>query len=210
MKKQLLFGLLASLLLSSVTVLAQTSNDAERLRINNERAAFEAGFNREDTACYQKFLVNNCLDEVKIRRRDAMADFRRQEISINDQERKAKGAEQVQKTEDKASPEKQQQEADRRAEAMRDFEARMAREKQKNTDRLKLESNEKSNLETAVARAKGAQNKEAGRTVKQAAAAEELKKYNERLEKAKERQARIAKDKASQANPSANPLPAPP
>ena len=139
-----------------------------------------------------------------------MADLRRQEISINDQERKARGAEQVQKTEDKASPEKQQQEADRRAEAMRDFEARMAREKQKNTDRLKLESNEKSNLETAVARAKGAQNKEAGRTVKQAAAAEELKKYNERLEKAKERQARIAKDKASQANPSANPLPAPP
>ena len=210
MKKQLLFGLLASLLLSSATVLAQTSNDAERLRISSERAAFEAGFNLEDTACYQKFLVNNCLDEVKIRRRDAMADLRRQEISINDQERKAKGAEQVQKTEDKASPEKQQQEADRRAEAMRDFEARMAREKQKNTDRLKLESNEKSNLETAVARAKGAQNKEAGRTVKQAAAAEELKKYNERLEKAKERQARIAKDKASQANPSANPLPAPP
>ena len=210
MKKQLLFGLLASLLLSSATVLAQTSNDVERLRISSERAAFEAGFNLEDSACYQKFLVNNCLDEVKIRRRDAMADLRRQEISINDQERKARGAEQVQKTEDKASPEKQQQEADRRAEAMRDFEARMAREKQKNTDRLKLESNEKSNLETAVARAKGAQNKEAGRTVKQAAAAEELKKYNERLEKAKERQARIAKDKASQANPSANPLPAPP
>ena len=210
MKKQMLLVLFSSLLLSGVTAQAQTSNDAERLRISTERAALEAGFNREDAACYQKFLVNNCLDEVRIRRRDAMADLRRQEISINDQERKAKGAEQIQKTEDKASPEKQQAEADRRAEAMRDFDARMARDRQKNADRLRLESNEKSNLDATAAKTKGAQTKEAGRTARQAAAAEERKKYNERLEKAKERQARIAKDKASQANTPANPLPAPP
>ncbi len=210
MKKQLLLVMFPSLLLSGGIVFAQTSNDAERLRITKERAALEAGYNREDAACYQKFLVNNCLDEVKVRRREAMADLRRQEISIDDQERKAKGAEQVQKTEDKASPEKQQAEADRRTEAMRDFDARMARDRQKNADRLKLESNEKPSLDAAAAKAKGAQDKQAGRTAKQAAAAEELKKYNERLEKAKERQARIAKDKASQANPPASPLPAPP
>ncbi len=212
MKKQLLplWVLLSSLSLSGGVAFAQTSNDAEHLRISKERAALEAGFKLEEAVCYQKFLVNNCLDDVKIRRREAMADLRRQEISLNDQERKAKGAEQVQKTEEKASPEKQQAEADRRAEAVRDFDARMARERQKNADRLKLESNEKSNLETAAAKAKGVQSKQAGRTAKQAAAAEEVKKYNERLEKAKERQARIAKDKASQTNPSANPLPAPP
>lgn len=210
MKKQLLLILFLSLLLAGVTVRAQPSNDAERLRISTERAALEAGFIRDEAACYQKFLVNNCLDEVRVKRRDAMADLRRQEISINDQERKARGAEQIQKTEDKASPEKQQEEADKRAEAMRDFDARMARDRQKNADRLKLEANEKSNLETAAAKAKGAQAKESGRTARQAAAAEELKKYNERLEKAKDRQARIAKDKASQANAPANPLPAPP
>ncbi|MFN5350324.1 MAG: hypothetical protein ACK5A0_12425 [Polaromonas sp.] len=207
MKKQLLLVLMTSLLLSGGIVFAQTSNDAERLRISKERAALEAGFNREDAACYQKFLVNNCLDEVKIRRQEAFADLRRQEMSIDDQERKAKGAEQLQKTEDKTSPEKQQEEADRRAQALRDSDARMERERQKNADRLKLESNEKSNLETAAAKAKGAQNKQVGRTAKQAAAAEEVKKYNERLEKAKERQARIAKDRASQSSPSAGPLP---
>ena len=210
MKKQLLLVLFSSLMLPGMTTLAQISNDAERLRISTERAALEAGFIREDTACYQKFLVNHCLDEVKIRRREAMADLRRQENLINDQDRKAKGAEQIQKTEDKASPEKQQEEADKRAEAVRDFDARMARDRQKNADRLKLESDEKANLETAAARAKGAQNKETGRTAKQAAVAEELKKYNERLQKAKDRQARIAKDKASQANAPSNPLPASP
>ena len=195
----------------SLSALAQTqaNNDAERLRISNERAAFEAGFNREDAACYKKFFVNNCLDEVKVRRGDALADLRRQEILINDQERKARGAEQVQKTEDKASPEKQQQEADRRAEAMKDYEDRLARDRLKNADRIKAQSNEKANLDAAAARAKGAQDKEAGRTAKQIAAAEEVKKYNERLEKAKERQARMARDKASQTKPPADPLPPP-
>lgn len=210
MKKKLLLTMLSSLSLSGVTVLAQTSNDIERLRISAERATLEVGSNSEIAACYQKFMVNNCLEEVKIRRSDAKADLRRQEISINDQERKARGSEQIQKTEDKASSEKQQAEADRRAEAMRDFEARMEREKQKNADRVKLESNEKASLEAAAAKASGAQSKNTGRTAKQAAAAEEVKKYNERLEKAKEREVRITKDKASQATPSAAPLPAPP
>ncbi|MBC7647838.1 MAG: hypothetical protein H7197_01765 [Vitreoscilla sp.] len=206
MKKLMTF----CVLIVGLSAHAQTTNDAERLRISTSRAELESGFSREDTACYKKFLVNNCLDEVKIRRRDALADLRRQETSINDQERKAKGAEQIQKTEDKASPEKQQEEADRRAEALRDFDARMAREKQKNADRLKLESNEKANLEAAGARSKGAQDKQAGRTAKQAAAAEELKKYNDKMEKAKDRQARIARDKASQTSAPVAPLPAPP
>lgn len=208
MKKQLLLVLMSSLWLSGEVVFAQTFNDTERLRISKQRAVLEAGFNREDADCYQKFLVNNCLDEVKIRRQETFADLRRQEMSIDDQERKAKGAEQLQKTEDKASPEKQQEEAVRRAEAIRDSDARIERERQKNADRLKLESNEKSNLETFAAKAKDAQNKQVGRTAKQAAAAEEVKKYNERLEKAKERQVRIAKDRASQSSPSASPLPA--
>lgn len=205
MKKPIFFCALMACLLAY----AQTTNDAERLRISHERAALDAGFSSEDTACYKRFLVNNCLDEVKVRRRYVMADLRRQEISINDQERKARGAEQVQKTEDKASPEKQQQEADRRAEAIKDYEDRMARDKQKTAGRLKLESNEKANLDASAARAKGAQDKETGRTAKQAASAEEVKKYKERLEKAKDRQARMARDKASQTKAPAAPLPAP-
>ncbi len=205
MKKLLLSGLL----LASLSVLAQTSNDAERLRITNERAALEEGFGREDTACYQKFLVNNCLGEVKIRRRDALADLRRQEISINDQERKARAAEQIQKTEDKASPARQQEEADKRAQALRDFDARVERDRQKNVARLKLESSEKANLDAAGARLKAAQDKASGRTARQAAAAEELKKYNEKLEKSKDRQARVAREKASQTKEPSKPLLAP-
>ena len=44
-----------------------------------------------------------------------MADLRRQEILLNDEERKIKGAEQIRITEEKASPEKQQEAIDRSA-----------------------------------------------------------------------------------------------
>lgn len=201
--------IVSTLLISCFGVQAQTSSDAERLRISAERSSLEAAFALEDTACYKRFLVNSCLDEVKARRRDALADLRRQEIVLNDEARKAKAAEQLQKTEDKSAPEKLQQEADKRAQAVKDFEDRMARDKQKAVDRETLQAGEKARSEAAAGRIKSNQGKEASRTTKQAAAAEELKKYNERQEQAKERQARYARDKASQTKAPANPLPAP-
>ena len=197
-------------LIAGSVALAQTGSDAERERISAERSRLEATFTREDTACYKKFLVNNCLDEVKIRRRDALADLRRQEIVLNDEARKAKGAEQLQKIEDKSSPEKLQLEADKKAQAVKDFADTMARDKQKNADRITLQAGEKANAEAAASRVKNNQDKQARAASKQAAATEELRKYNERQAQAKERQARYARDKASQAKTPAQPLPAQP
>ena len=206
MKKWTALGIL----IAGSVALAQTGSDVERERISAERSRLEATFTREDTACYKKFLVNNCLDEVKIRRRDALADLRRQEIVLNDEARKAKGAEQLQKIEDKSSPEKLQLEADKKAQAVKDFADTMARDKQKNADRITLQAEEKANAEAAASRVKNNQDKQARAASKQAAATEELRKYNERQAQAKERQARYARDKASQAKTSAQPLPAQP
>ena len=205
MKKWIAFGLL----MACIAVQAQSRSDAEHLRISNERSRLKAAFALEDTACYKRFLVNSCLDEVKARRRDVLADLRRQEIVLNDEARKAKAAEQLQKIEDKSAPEKLQQEADKRVEAVKDFEERMARDKQKIADREALQAGEKAKSDAAAGRMKGSQDKEAGRTAKQAQAADELGKYNERQAQAKERQARHARDKASQAKVPAKPLPVP-
>ena len=206
MKKWTVLGIL----IAGSVALAQTGSDVERERISAERSRLEATFTREDTACYKRFLVNNCLDEVKIRRRDALADLRRQEIVLNDEARKAKGAEQLQKIEDKSSSEKLQLEADKKAQAVKDFADTMARDRQKNADRITLQAGEKANAEAAASRVKNNQDKQARAASKQAAATEELRKYNERQAQAKERQARYARDKASQAKPLAQPLPAQP
>lgn len=188
---------------------AQVVRDGERDRINIERARLDAGFTSEDIACYKKFLTNKCLGEVKIRRDAVMADYRRQEISLDQQERKEKGAEQIRKTEEKSSAEKQQEAADRRATALKDNEARLEREKQKVADRATVKSNEKSNADAATNRLKDNQQKADSRKSKQTTSADEVRKFNERLEKAKERQSRYARDLANQSKPPANPLPAP-
>lgn len=201
--------IVSALLLTCFGVLAQTTSGAERLRISAELSRLEAAFAMEDTACYKRFWVNSCLDEVKVRRRDALADLRRQEIVLNDEARKAKAAEQLLKIEDKSSPEKLQQEADKRAQAVKDSEDRMTRDKQKTADREALQAGEKFKSNAATARVKINQGKEAERNAKQAAAAEELGKYNERQEQAKERQARYARDKAGQPKAPAKPLPVP-
>jgi len=201
--------IVSALLLTCFGVLAQTTSGAERLRISAELSRLEAAFAMEDTACYKRFWVNSCLDEVKVRRRDALADLRRQEIVLNDEARKAKAAEQLLKIEDKSSPEKLQQEADKRAQDVKDSEDRMTRDKQKTADREALQAGEKFKSNAATARVKINQGKEAERNAKQAAAAEELGKYNERQEQAKERQARYARDKAGQPKAPAKPLPVP-
>ena len=197
------------MLLASISVGAQALGDVERLRIGKERTSIEASFASEDAACYKRFLVNDCLNDVKVRRADALTDLRRQEILLNDQDRKAKGAEQVQKTESKDSPEKQQQAADKRAEARRVFDDRMAREQVKSQTRAASGASEKSKLEEAKSRAKSSQDRQASRSAKQAASAEAVNKYKQRLEKSQEREARLAREKASQTKAPANPLPVP-
>lgn len=209
MKKWIVLTVLTACFGVKAQTSSNSSSDAERSRINADRSKLESAFALEDTACYTRFLVNNCLDEVKVRRLDALADLRRQEILLNDEARKAKAADQLQKTEVKSSPEKLQQEADKRAQAIKDFEDRMARDKQKNADREALQAGEKSKSDAAAGRIKSSQDKASGRAARQTLEAGELRKYNQRMGLAKERQARYAREKASQTKAPAQPLPAP-
>jgi colicin import membrane protein len=188
---------------------APRSIDAERARINAERARLEAGFLAEDAECYKKFAVNSCLGKVNERRREVMGDLRRQEILLNDEERRIRGAEQIRKTEEKASPENQQEAADRRAKAAADYQSRLEREKKKNEDRAAAKAAEQGNSDASAARLKGSQEKSQTKADKQATAAAEAKKYNDRVKEAQERKAQHESERLKQTKPPAKSLPLP-
>ena len=76
---------------------------AEHARIRKEREEAQAGFKAQDIQCYQLFAVSDCLGEVRARRRVMLAELRRQEISLNDAQRKRRAAEQLLRADGKAA-----------------------------------------------------------------------------------------------------------
>jgi colicin import membrane protein len=185
------------------------NTETERARINAERARLEAGFLAEDVACYKKFAVNHCLSKVNSRRREALADLRRQEISLNDEERRIKGAEQLRRTEEKSSPERQQEAASSRAKALEDAQSRLERDKNKQQERAAAPSKAKANSDASAAKLKSNQQKAQARSDTQAAAAEEAKKFNDRQKESQARRAQHESERLKQVKPPAKSLPLP-
>ncbi|MDB5753297.1 MAG: hypothetical protein JWP65_3718, partial [Ramlibacter sp.] len=103
----------------------------ERQRIGAERAAADAAFEAREKACYGKFGVNDCLDAARRRRNEAVADLRRQEVALNDAERKRRAAERLQDIDARAAAQRQQQAAERRQRALVAQQEREARAVQK-------------------------------------------------------------------------------
>ncbi len=214
MNKLLLVTLIS---LSSPWVAAQApaaggpafSVDAERTRIGADRARLEQGFLAEDAACYKRFAVNKCLAEVNVRRRESMADLRRQEIELNDLDRRTRAAEQLRKTEEKSSPQSLREAEERRAKAVEDYQGRLERQKKKIEDQAAAKSNEKSNSDAAADKLKSSQQKNQSKADKQATAAQEARRFNDRQKEAQERRAQHDEEQRKRVKPPAKSLPLP-
>ena len=213
MKKLLLFLLLSTLGFASSAQtqdeLVSAAAERERQRISAERASLEAAFAAEEDACYKKFFVNSCLNAIKPRRREAMADLKLREVALNEQERRQKAAEQVRKIEEKSSPEAERQAAERRATALEATKAREERTRQKASDRSDLQQNEASNAAAAAGKDQGAKQRAQARADKQAASAKEAQIYKDKQQEAQERKAAREQRLREQTKPAAKPLPAP-
>jgi colicin import membrane protein len=191
------------------TAAATANQEAERTRIAAERTRLEAGFLTEDAGCYQRFFVNSCLDEVNARRREALATLRSQEVLLNEQERKLKGAEQSRRIEEKASVENQQIEADRRAKAASDYQSRVGGQKEKQQSRTSPQAAEQANSAARTDKLKANELKKQARSDRQAAEAAETARYEARQKEAEERRAQNARERLQRAKPGAKPLPLP-
>lgn len=124
----------------------------ERARIATERAAIEGEFKTSEKACYKTFAVNDCLNDARSRRRDALGHLRRQELAINDAERKRRAAERVREIEAKSSPEKAAEQARNRDQALVNDAARQERGKKKAGDHAALAASAPANAAARTAR----------------------------------------------------------
>jgi colicin import membrane protein len=100
---------------------------AERARIAAVRKQASTEHQTALAQCYQRFAVTGCILDAKKSFNSLMADLRRQEIALNDLDRKRRGAEQLQRIEDKRSADKQLELSERRGRAMQAEEERQKR-----------------------------------------------------------------------------------
>ncbi len=183
--------------------------DERRASLSQERSRLEAGFSAEDAACHHRFAVNSCLEKVDVKRRAAMAQLRRQEILLNDEERKNRAEAQRRKTEEKLSPESLQQAARQRAAAVEDYRLRLERDKNRQQDRAASPSSQQSARDAHAQKLMEHQKKAQTRADRQAAAAEEAKKRNDRQKKADARRAQHEADQLNRPPAKSRPLPLP-
>jgi colicin import membrane protein len=210
MKQPFLLALFSICLCSGAIAQEEPGVAAQRVRIAGERKEVEAAFTARQKQCYLKFAVNDCVKAAKSQRRERLADLRRQEISLNDAERKRKAAERSGTLEERSSPEKQEAEAQRRAKAAAQENDRKARAAEKATRRAS---------EEAPAATPGEHRKDADEAVRRKAEAQERKaseaannaiRYRQRLSDAQAHKEAVEKQLSDKKDPPAKPLPVPP
>ncbi len=208
-------ALLLTLLLAAVAfpalALPDASDQAERARIARERHEADKRLAAREIACYKKFAVSDCLKAARAQRREVLADLRRQEVTLNDADRKRRGGERMQSIEERNSAQKEEEGAAQRAEAV-------ARRHDKEADAARRAAERAQTREAAPARVArtqkvtggGPQSTHTPREPRAHDTAEELRLYNERQSQAQERRDRVAKRLAQPVRPEVKPLPVPP
>jgi hypothetical protein len=116
---------------SSARVVGGLDLRAEQARIDRERAAAQARQAEEEAECRQRFAVTDCLDRTRRKWQPVLAELKRQEIALNEADRKQRAADQQRRLDEKVSPQAQEEAAQRRAQALADHEARQARAAEK-------------------------------------------------------------------------------
>lgn len=172
--------------------------EGERSRIQSERTREESLNVKEEAACYAKFAVTNCLGQVRVRRREALDKLRRQEVALNDAERKQKALEQIERIKENSSAQRLEEEAVRRLEAR---EAQQERE-DRAAEKAAASGKAKSGQPAASSATKPI---EQGRTADDAA--KEQQQYNDKLREAQEHRASREKINKEKAGTSSKPLP---
>lgn len=201
------------LLLTGVQALAQDASEpeafarAERARIEVQRQQVRERYAGEERACAAKFAVNDCLRDAKAKQREALADLHRQETSLNDAERRRKGARQLERTEARLREDVPTAPTGAASGAVADRASRRVQDKVQTESQRRVTTQERAD-ELAQKKQRNAQ-KEAARAAQAAAAADAQRRYQVKREQAAQHKADLQKRREQSTKQPARPLPVP-
>jgi len=176
-------GLIGSACAQPTDEVGPLERAAERTRITKERQKLEADFKGAEAVCFRQFFANNCRDKLLPHYRERLADLRRQEILINEIERKLSAADQLLKTEEKLNLQ-QQQKIDQAIKIQQDLASQEERAKQRAVDQGKSSEQAESNKSSMGTRLESSQSKAVEAVTKRAQAAANVEAMRLRREQA--------------------------
>ncbi|KQT10625.1 hypothetical protein [Ramlibacter sp. Leaf400] len=181
----------------------QPADDAaERARISAGRRQAEAEFEEAHKACYRKFAVNDCIGEAKVRRREVLAQLRRQELALNEVERQRKSEERLR---DLA-----QREAEQRERTATPPAAPASAAQEQGGREAAQAASPASRPASAAAPARAARAPRTPNTPPQPDTQANQRRHDQRVQQAQEHKARIEKKAAESTRKDVRPLPVPP
>jgi hypothetical protein len=205
---------LTPLLMACLAGLAHAQEGAadqvERDRISRERAAVHAAHEQAVAQCFQQFVVSDCRARADRVQRDALADLRRQEATLNDAERRRAGAAQMQRLEARQSAAREAEAANRRERALADQADREQRASSKMQAREQAATSAQGRVADQVSREQSQAAADREREARAARVGDERRRYEDRQADAQARREKRLKTPAPGAKPPAQPLPVPP
>ncbi|WP_027475489.1 hypothetical protein [Curvibacter gracilis] len=184
--------------------------EVERARIERERSAEMLRQQQVESACYQRFAVNDCLLEARVKHREVMADLKRQEITLNDRERRLRSSEQLRRIEDKvSSPERdidlmnrQQQGVQKSTDAANAAAQKAANAANQVRERAERQAEQQRKQQQATEKA-------AERASKAAQAPQEARRFQDKQQDAASHRQQVERDAKNSPGPRGKPLPVP-
>lgn len=190
----------------------------ELAEVKQERLSIETKFKNLETACYKKFAVSDCLQDLKSERLLALGDIRRRELAINDQKRQLK-ADAVYKKSKKLvekeeipvsasnNPKSTKSEKSNRSENIRALPVPTPKDQTELTDQRHLAAQQRaSDLSKKQA---ASQQKALSRAKKLSQAEEQTAKFNKKILEAEARKRAVEKRDAEKTKSKSAPLPIP-
>ena len=207
--------LLLCLGLSLAALAAQAQDDPasgpERARIASERGQADKLLSAQEAGCYRKFAVTDCLKAARAQRREKLSDLRRQELTLNDAQRKRRAGERVLGTDERNSAQQQEDAAAQRSESAARRREKTEAVEQRVADRAQAPGSAPARAARTPRQAPERRgSSRAAKAQKPHDTAGELRLSQERQLQAQERRERVANRLAEPHSPQVKPLPVPP
>ena len=180
--------------------------EQERAQLDEMRKQASAQFSAAKKVCYQKIAVTACIDRAKKVKNEQDNEHKRLSLVLNDAQRKQRGINALNRTDEKQSPEKQAEREEQRADRLKQQDEALERNLEKNEKQQEKIDGIQKNRDERAKHVQEVLDRQQKHKDKLNEAQQSRSNYQRKLDQAEQHREQVKKENASRKSPEA-PLP---